>query len=458
MTEYVDVPILLIAALSAVALLIAIRNFIRAVSERRHLATARESYVRTVSAMQTTEDFVRELTKDIPPQSMIARRVQLLFKTRQVHSISTNLLDRLDDLEDQNNYRFVRFVIGILLILGLLGTVVGLTVSIKGLMPAIQDAQKLSDVTILTTAMGRTLVGLETAFNATLAALAATFVLSLVTLFVQRFESRFIHELEEFLTFELIPRIMLSTEVEASKLYVEAVQQSAVDISHAADVLDRSRAGIQFIVDGLIQATRASEGRIVDFFNFAQTFKESVGQMIGYNDDLKETYRRIADVLREIQQNQVTHKIIGEVVDKAVARAMAEVSESAQATRQAFKDDIAAVMQSHERYTQVLQKTEEAIRQLSRESADRTAAAVSEAQAKVLAEFRAAVQQAQERENVSAMVVGEALEHFRTFVGEVSRSQEAMRAGIAELARRDDMLVTTGLRPPLPKGELHAKA
>lgn len=451
------VPLVLIVVLSALAASIVGRNLWTTLKERRALRLARSNFARAAREARVTDNIVPLVLAGVAPGSMIARRVQLLYKTRQIYSISATLLDRLDQLEDTAHYRFVRFVTGILLVLGLLGTVIGLTLSVKGLLPAIETTQRLSDVTVLTQAMAHTLSGLGTAFNATLAALACTFLLSLATAFVQRFETAFVHALEEFLTYDLIPKILLSSEIEGSTLYVEAIRSSAGEIARAAEVLDRSREGIQTIVDGLVVATRTAESRTVDFFNFAQTFRDSVSGLVGHADDLKQTYGRIHEVLSEIQQNQLTHKLVGEVVDKAVARALGEADEHATSVRQAFKKDVEELLHSQQKYVEAVEHVAAAVREAREQQAAGTQAALKQALDEVVTALRKSLEQVYGRDQATRMVFNESLEHFRRCVSEATRQQEALLVQVSERAARAAQ-AAVGQRPAAAQGGERADA
>lgn len=425
----------LIAGLFILATVIVAINTVRTAKEKHYLKTAIAKFEQAKAEKCTTEQTVQLIAGNLP-DCIVRKRVNLLYKIRQMPSISGDLLSRLDQLEENDSYRFVRFVASILLILGLLGTVIGLTIAIRGLSPAITNAEKAGNLAELTGAMTKTMGGLETAFAATLVALATTFLLAIIVVLAQRYEASFHHMLESFLTYDLIPKILISTELEASTLYVEAIEKSASDISNAANTLERSRAGIQIIVDGLIQATKTSENRIVDFFNFAQSFKDSVSQMIGYNDDLKQVYKNIQDIFREMQENQVTHKIIGEIVDKSVARALTEANESVALIRQSFKNDITEIMKSQQKYVEAVDKTTEAITKFSQENADSLARVVTSSFETVLRDFKQGLQQAREREDVSRMVAGEALEQFRSYVQEAAQTQDRSHTTVASLHAR----------------------
>ena len=317
-------------------------------------------------------DFVKgalsqNTSSGLPHSSIVSKRIRLLYKIRQIHSVSTELLTRQDRLEERSRYRFVRFVTNVLLVLGLLGTVFGLTIAVKNILPAIDVARTTADVTVLIDALMNTMTGLQTAFYTTLAALGLTFLLASIVYLGQKFESAFRRGLEVFITYDLIPEILISSEVEATTLYIEAVERSAKDIAHAADTLESSRDGIKKIVDGLVRATERSETRIEDFYNFARTFETSVSSLMGYNDDIKKLYADIQGVLQEIQQSQVTSKIIEEVVEKSVAHAMKEAQEGAKNIRNSFKDYIAEVMQAQNKYSEAVEETAEAIRTYGKE-------------------------------------------------------------------------------------------
>lgn len=432
-----DLVIYLLLGLFAIAAIIVAKNIIRVRRELRSLEKLMAGFEQMEEGRKLTADeLIKRVETELPKDSIVASRIHLLYKIRQMHSISADLLSRLDALDENDNYRFVRFVSNVLLILGLLGTVIGLTISVQSIMPALQEAQRISDVAVLTRAMAETLAGLRTAFSATMAGLGSTFTLALLVTFAQRYEATFHRKMELFLAYDLMPEILISTELEASTLYVKAIEKSAQDIAHAATVLDRSRDGIQMIVDGLVRATHASESRIVDFFNFAQSFKDSVSQMIGYNNDLKRVYDDIQSVLREIQQNQVTDKIIGQIVDNSVARSLEAANEGATAIREEFKKDIAEIAKSQQQYVEAVNNNSAAINDFSQKNADRLAVALDGPFKKALVGFEQGLERAKQREDVTRTVATEYLDQLRKHVTETSEENRKAVKSLHEQAER----------------------
>jgi hypothetical protein len=246
--------------------------------------------------------------------------------------------------------------------------------------------------------------------------LSATLLLAAFIHLAQRYERTFVQALEFFTTYELMPKILISAEAEANTLYVEAVEKSANDIAKAAEVLDKSRTGIEAIVSGLVRATTASEDRIVDFFNFAQSFRESVGQLMGYKDDIHTIYSEIAGVLREIKNNQLTDKMIGEIVDKSVARSMAATQEAAETVREAFREDIRSIGQSQARYLGEIKETRTAIENFSHKSAADLTLAISSAFQESLSIFRSELAKTEKREDISRMIATDVTNSFRKLV------------------------------------------
>lgn len=412
--QYIIGFILTLFLLSCLMLL---RNIWQVSRERRVLNQTRKKFLEAVETQQSIGQVVEELLKVIP-KSIVYRRINTLFSIRQIHSISTDLLERMDDLEEQRRYSFIRFVTNVLLILGLLGTVFGLSIAVQNIVPAIRDAQNLADVTTLATALSQTMGGLHTAFNTTLVALSSTFLLALFVHLAQRYERTFIHELEYFTTYELMPRILISAEAEANTLYVEAIEKSAIDIAKAADVLDQSREGIQAIVTGLVRATNVSEGRIVDFFNFAQSFQDSVAQLMGYKDDIQKTYTNIEGVLREIKDSQLTDKMIGEIVDKSVARSMAATQEVTETVRETFKADIKALEEGQSQYLEGIKATKSAIENFSKQSATDLSQAITESFEQSLVVLRDEIKEVAKREDISRMIAADVTNNFRKLVTE----------------------------------------
>lgn len=392
-------------------------NMTRIFKEKKALSKAKAKFQEAVDVQQSVSQLVENILKELPI-SLVSRRIDTLFRIRQIHSISTDLLEKMDMMEEGRRYGFIRFVISILLILGLLGTVFGLSIAVQNIVPAIQDAQNLADVKTLANALTKTMGGLYTAFNTTLVGLGCTFLLSMFVFIVQRQERRFLFELEYFTTYELMPYILISDEAEANTLYVEAVERSANDIAQAAEVLDKSREGIESIVSGLVRATNTSETRMVDFFNFANSFQDSVAQLMGYKDDIQVTYDRIEDVLKKIKDNQLSDKMIGEIVDKSVARSMAATQEATETVRETFRNDIQKIEQGQKEYIEGVQNTAKAIENLSKNNAEEFTGVVSDAFDKSISTFQDELKNLTKREDISRMIAMDTVEEFKKFISD----------------------------------------
>ena len=370
------------------------------------------------------------------PGSMVRRRIHTLYKIRQMHSLSTDLMNRLDQLEETKNYRFLKFVTSILLILGLLGTVFGLSISVLHIAPAIQEAQNLSDIIKLGDAMAHTIGGLQTAFNTTLVALVATFIIYSLVLITQRYEGAYFHHLEYFTTYDIMPKILITSEMEASTLYVEAIEKSAKDISRAAEVLDKSRDGIAAIVDGLLHSTMTTESRIVDFFNFAQSFKDSVGQLMGYKDQMQVTYDNIEKVLREIKDNQMTDQIIGEIVDKSVARSITATNETAEVVRESFKKDVEEIVEFQKQYAEAVNKASEAIKEFGRDNSKRLTETVIKGFDEALKKFKEEFDQLQKQGDISRMIAMENVEQFQVYMQDSTKNNQSIMESMADHVKK----------------------
>jgi len=416
-TEIGKYIISIILLLLILCIFILICNVIKIIREKIYLKRTKTKFKESENEQYSTEKFVESILDGIP-NSIVKRRITTLYKIRQLHSISIDLLDRLDDLEEKKDYAFIRFVTNVLLVLGLLGTVFGLSISIEQIMPAINNAKNLGSVTTLVEAMSATMGGLKTAFNATLAGLISTFILAAIVHVCQIFERSFIYDLEYFTTYELLPKILISTEIDAKTLYVEAIAKSSQDIAKAADVLERSRDGIGAIVSNLVHATEETSHRTTDLFNFVDKFRDSVSQLIGYKDDINDTYKKIDDVLRSINDSQLTAKIIGEIVDQAISSSMKATSEASESVRDIFMKDIQKVSESQSIYISSVNDTTKAINNFSKENATSLATSINDSLNKALDMYRQEFAEISKRENISRMIATEANDDFRKFVND----------------------------------------
>lgn len=431
-----------ILLLFGVSTAVVVRNLWRVAREAKCLDKARAILDRATQDHSSTESVVEELLDNVPA-SVARRRIDLLYRVRQLHSLSTDLLHRAEQYERTSDYRFPRFAMSMMVVLGLLGTVIGLSVSVQGILPTVTNISEI-DVNRLLEALSLALGGLQTAFSTTLTGLGCTFLLAGLLLVNQRAEGRFRVRMEAFLTMDLMPRVLISSEMEARTLYVEAIETSAQNIGRAADTLDRSREGIRAIVDGLVEATQTVESRTTDFFNFAQSFHDSVsgleGFVVGHAEKLESVYRKIDDVLREIQQNQITDKIIGEIVDRSVARAIDEANQSAADVREAFRADLKEIMAEHGRYLAAIEKVEGAISGLSEASAARFEEVAKRAFDGVLERFDHALDKAIVQQDIGRMIGGELMEQFRAYLEKAADAQRdstvSLRAAVTALAQQ----------------------
>jgi hypothetical protein len=425
----------LILALFIFSILTMVRNLIIVMREARNLKMARQIYADAEADHASTDVLVDNLLEGLG-KSMIRERVYLLYRIRQLHSLATDLLQRLELSEQSSNLRFIRFSMSVMLILGLLGTVLGLSMSVGGIIPTINQGEQLVQVDDLLAALQLALAGLKTAFSTTLTGLACTFFLAGAIMINQAVDNRVMRAVEHFMTTELMPRVLISSELEARSLYVEAIEKSARHIGDAADVLNRSREGIRSIVEGLVAATRETENRISDFFNFADTFRSSVSDLdtfvVKHAEKLESTYAKIDGVLREIQKNQVTEDVIRTMVDQAIQRSMEASDENARDVREQFKKDLKEISESQADYVKAVQEARDAMSGM----ADKTSTAFEEtikaSFAEILAKFTAGLDQVDNQQEISKMVLGELLEYVRSYLDQIAKDQEERQRQLVE--------------------------
>ena len=419
--------IAVILALFAIAVVLLVLNIRRIILEHKAVKVAITNFQETDSDKLTASELVKKIKIDLP-ESTVKQRIDLLYRVRQIHSLTIDLLDRLDYLEESKNYRFIRFTANTLIILGLIGTVFGLAISVGEILPAIDNAKSIGNVTKLAEAMANTMSGLQTAFNTTLVALACTFLLGLFTSFVQRRESKYVHDLEEFTTFELLPALLISSDMEANSAYIDAINSSAKDIEKAANALQDAQSGIGEVVSGLIDSTKINENRIVDFFNFAQTFKESVGHLMAYKDEIRAVYDEINAVLSGIKNNQITDQVISTLVDKSIARAVEVTNEAADNMRQHFLTDVKNTEKVQQQFLEAINGTKDAVLSFATDNADAVKSSLDTAledQNKkleaLLKHYEDGLERIAKREDVSRMIAADAADQLRTYVENANR-------------------------------------
>ena len=174
--------------------------------ERPNLSGVQDNYRRPMSIQSDDLEKIKDhLQQDISPDSIAHRRIEHISQIKSIggevnqDAISDVLLGKLSTMAG-----FSRHLAGILIILGLIGTLAGLLIAIDEIQPLITP-ENITQVDQLSQAIGNTLKGMKTAFSTTFAGLVATLILGATIFLLDRQQTRFLIDIEEFTTNALLP-------------------------------------------------------------------------------------------------------------------------------------------------------------------------------------------------------------------------------------------------------------
>lgn len=140
------------------------------------------------------------------PQSMVSRKVKSIANILKIKSDLSP-----DDLHDNSFYRYSildaipRYITSALPITGLIGTIIGLTMSIGGLEGVIDNA--LEDRSAFSSSLGSSLEGIGTAFYTTLSGMIGMLIMKFFNMLAQNTWTNFFIDMDEIMTTEVAPRI-----------------------------------------------------------------------------------------------------------------------------------------------------------------------------------------------------------------------------------------------------------
>ncbi len=177
------------------------------------------------------------LTKGIPRQSIIAKRIDNLYKIRSVGDLTCDSIKEIVSTGEIERTGLLRYLAGIFIVLGLVGTVIGLSQSVVNMQPVLTKLKEVSDLIEVSKAITETLTGMRTAFSATISGLVATILLSFLNFVYGNYATRFLNRLEDFTTVSLIPHFLVSSTEDAAIQFANTMTQSAEALNKSSNPL-----------------------------------------------------------------------------------------------------------------------------------------------------------------------------------------------------------------------------
>ena len=228
--------------------------------ERRGGKSSKDQSKRKKEIEQKLQQHKEELIKDIPGNSIIAKRIEDLLKVRYVGELTYESLKDHLYTEEMEKTGFSRYLASIFILLGLIGTVLGLSQSLINLEPLLSKLKNVTDLAAVSNAIAQTLSGMKTAFSATIAGIAATVLLTFLNFLFGRHSTSFLNKLENFTTLYLIPYFLVPTTEEASIRFADTV-------SKGAEALDRS-------TNPLLEVSKNLDGSVNKVDNLLKTLTQ----------------------------------------------------------------------------------------------------------------------------------------------------------------------------------------
>jgi len=236
---------------------------------------------------QNLQQNKEELIKDIPGNSIIARRIEDLFKVRYVGELTYESLTEHLYTEEMEKTGFSRYLASIFILLGLIGTVLGLSQSVINLEPLLSKLKDITDLAEVSKAMAQTLSGMKTAFSATIAGIAATVILTFLNFLFGRYSTSFLNKLEKFTTVYLIPYFLVPTTEEASIRFADTV-------SKGANALNRS-------TNPLLEVSKNLDGSVDKVDNLLKTLTQIGNKYDQAVDKLTTAQKRLIDAQQKTE-------------------------------------------------------------------------------------------------------------------------------------------------------------
>jgi len=212
--------IYLIALLFSIGIIYTLKEFHYIWSEKQSFTILKNNYeteetideVRknseTINSIDKKYDVLSCLLNNINKSSFSYKRVYQMYESIINHQIFKEHLLDIFSLRSS----IPKFISSILIMLGLVGTVLGLVISVKEIQPMIWGLENISDFSTVTNMMFSTLSGMETAFSTTIAGLIGTILLSFFIFCLNKYLNHFITEFESFCIEKLSPLFNLIEE------------------------------------------------------------------------------------------------------------------------------------------------------------------------------------------------------------------------------------------------------
>lgn len=243
---------------------------------------------------------------------LVTQRVRNLYRLRAKRVVDVGVLKEITGEREGMQGGFSRFIAGSLTVLGLVGTVLGLSLAVRDLAPLLSRIESVSDITVFSDQMLKTLAAMETAFSCTLAGLICAFVLSTLNYVVQWIQAHFYGRLEEFSNYELVPLLLPSDSNHATTEFVQTLETTGTTISALVGQVDGatgkfmdSATAVQGAANDMVQASQGLNGNtrllgeaVKDLQRTSSGFVEAATTLTDQNARQVEQWSAVADQLR----------------------------------------------------------------------------------------------------------------------------------------------------------------
>lgn len=296
---------------------------------------------------QKLQHIKEEMLEDIPRHSIIARRIEDLFKVRYVGELTYESLRDHLFTEEMEKTGFSRYLASILILLGLIGTVLGLSQSVINLQPLLSELKDVADLAQVSKAIAQTLSGMKTAFSATIAGIATTILLTFFNFLFGKYATSFLNKLESFTTLYLIPYFLVPTTEEASIRFADTVSKGAEALDRSANpLLEVSKnldGSVNKVNDLMKSLTEIGSKYDQAIDKLATTQKGLINAQQKVEDRFKETLIQSENAIKKFQEE--TSKLVGGA-NEAIKQAALSIMDDTKDTVKDFISEYISVIQT----------------------------------------------------------------------------------------------------------------
>ncbi len=267
-------------------------------------------------------DSYTRIAAELPKSTAVAKRLAILRSLHeQKERIANEALTAITTESFRRKIEFARYMTTILVLLGLGGTVLGLAISISGVLKLVQG--EVTDAAQLRSAITAAVQGMATAFSTTLAGVMGAVLVGAAVGVYRHRQSRILTNLEVLSTLALIPAHEVKEEV---------------SLQASSESLAQSTAKLAGQLDTLTLAVQAFRQAITDTSNLIPDLRDSIREEVQkqttqLHDAIAGSVSQMAEQLR--LQTDLTSKLTEEMTrtSGAVGEVATSVSGFAEASK-----------------------------------------------------------------------------------------------------------------------------